>query len=68
MHAGPEPIAPIVMKKARLRWARLAREDDYRKRKSKLVQYLQRRGFAYAASVEILDRLMAEADGSQAPN
>ncbi len=55
-------IAPVVLKKAGIRWARLAREEDMRKRKSKLVQYLQRRGFGYQTSVEILAQIISDSD------
>lgn len=51
-------IAPVVMRKAAQRWARLGSEQDPRKKKSKLVQYLQRRGFAYGVAIEIHEHLV----------
>ena len=53
-----------VLRKARQRWQRLRSEPDPRKRKSKLVQYLQRRGFDYSDAMAILDRISAADDRS----
>jgi len=59
---APEEIAPAAVAKAAQRWARLRNEEDPQKRKSKLVQYLQRRGFQYSVAVEILERVMIADD------
>jgi regulatory protein len=50
-------VAPAAIAKAAQRWERLAKEDNPQKRKSKLVQYLQRRGFQYSVAIEILERV-----------
>ncbi len=41
----------------RRRWDRLSREEDYRKRRKKVYDYLVRRGFPYGVVLSILDEL-----------
>jgi regulatory protein len=50
----------VAREHAEKRWARLADEDDPRRRKQKLYRYLRRRGFTSATITPLLDQLERE--------
>lgn len=50
-------VTAVAREHAEKRWARLADEDDPRRRKQKLYRYLRRRGFSSGTIYPILDAL-----------
>jgi regulatory protein len=54
-------VQAVARDHAEKRWARLADEDDVRRRKQKLYRYLRRRGFTSATITPLLDELEREA-------
>ena len=53
-------LTAVAREHAEKRWARLADEDDPRRRKQKLYRYLRRRGFTSATITPLLDELERE--------
>ncbi len=54
-------VQAVAREHAEKRWARLADEEDPRRRKQKLYRYLRRRGFTSATITPLLDELEREA-------
>ncbi len=53
-------VRAVARGHAEKRWARLADEDDPRRRKQKLYRYLRRRGFTSSTITPLLDQLERE--------
>lgn len=53
-------VQAVAREHAEKRWARLADEEDPRRRKQKLYRYLRRRGFTSATITPLLDELERE--------
>jgi len=54
-------LLSVAREHAEKRWARLADEDDPRRRKQKLYRYLRRRGFTSSTISPLIDELEREA-------